>query len=78
MAKSSNNKFKKLSSDIGTPSHIDFIKATDDRRHKARCIYYDKSDKKCHCSGCCTYLLKCVGSAHCIGYREKDWYPTKY
>lgn len=53
MSKDNNNHFRKLSDDIGTPSHIDFLRKNDDRRHKSRCIYYDKSDKKYHCSKCC-------------------------
>ena len=69
-----NDHYKKLSQDIGTPSHIDFLHKSDDRRHKSRCIYYDKTDKKCHCGTCITYKLKCAGSGHCPEYREKEWY----
>ena len=67
--------YKKLSDDIGTPAHIDFLRKNDDRRHKSRCIYYDKSDKKCHCADCVSFMVKCSGSAHCWNYREEDWYP---
>lgn len=68
------NHFKKLSQDIGTPSHFDYLRKNDDRRHKSKCVYYDKIDKKCHCIKCICYLLKCVGSSHCTEYREKDWF----
>lgn len=78
MSKDNINHFRKLSDDIGTPSHIDFLKKNDERRHKSRCIYYDKSDKKCHCSKCCTYLLKCIGASHCKEYREKEWFGGIY
>lgn len=59
-----------LSRNIGTAVHVGYLHSNDDRRHKSRCIYYDKSDKLCHCgkSGC--YMIKCCGSAHCTGYRE--------
>ena len=46
MSKDNINHFRKLSDDIGTPSHIDLLRKNDDRRHKSRCIYYDKADKK--------------------------------
>lgn len=69
--------YKKLSQDIGTPSHIDFLRKNDDRRHKSKCIYYNKSDKKCHCLKCVSYLLKCVGSSHCMEYREETWFKGK-
>lgn len=70
MNKQSKSHFVKLSQDIGTPSHIDFLKSNDDRRHKARCIYYSKQDKNCHCGKCCTYMLKCIGSSHCYNYDD--------
>lgn len=70
MSKSFTNHFKKLSEDIGTPSHIDYLKSNDDRRHKSRCIYYDKSDKKCYCGKCGNYLMKCAGSGQCVRYNE--------
>lgn len=66
--------YKKLSQDIGTPSHIDYLRKKDDRRHKSKCIYYNKQDKKCHCVDCITYTFKCAGSGHCDRYQEKTWY----
>ena len=59
-----------LSRNIGTAVHVGYLHSNDDRRHKSRCIYYDKSDRSCHCgkSGC--YMMRCCGSSHCTGYRE--------
>lgn len=59
-----------LSRNIGTAVHVGYLHSNDDRRHKSRCIYYDKSDKLCHCgkSGC--YMMRCGGSSHCTCYRE--------
>lgn len=64
------NEYIAVSRNIGTPCHVGYMKSNEPRRHKARCIYYDKSDKLCHCgkSGC--YMMRCGGSAHCTGYRE--------
>lgn len=59
-----------LSRNIGTAVHVGYLHSNDDRRHKSRCIYYDKSDKLCHCSKNSCYMIKCCGSAHCTGYRE--------
>ena len=70
MSKSYKKHFKKISEDIGTPSHIDFLRTNDERRHKSRCIYYDKSDKKCYCGKCGNYLMKCSGSSHCNRYDD--------
>lgn len=59
-----------LSRNIGTAVHVGYLHSNDDRRHKSRCIYYDKSDRSCHCgkSGC--YMMRCGGSSHCTCYRE--------
>ena len=53
----------------GTPWHVErFIREDgDDRRHRSRCIYYQKSDAHCN-----QYSGKCRGSAHCAYYREYD------
>ena len=42
-----------LSRNIGTTVHVGYLHSNDDRRHKSRCIYYDKSDKLCHCVVLC-------------------------
>lgn len=70
MSKSNDKHFKKLSEDIGTPTHIDFLRTNDERRHKSHCIHYNKSDKKCHYKRCMSYLFKCPGSSHCSDYDE--------
>lgn len=53
----------------GTPWHIErFARGEDDtRRHQSRCVYYSKKDKKCRCRS-----EKCIGSAHCVNYIERD------
>ena len=51
----------------GIPWHIERYTREDgdDRRHRSRCIYYQKSDTYCsHVVG------KCCGSAHCSYYTE--------
>lgn len=68
MSKSYKNHFKKLSEDIGTPSHIDFLRIKDERRHKSRCIYYDNSDKNVTVVNVGNYLMKCCSSSHCNRY----------
>ena len=56
-----------LSKNIGTPCHTEFLKSKDKRRHKTRCIYYEKIDKFC------TWLkTRCSGSTHCKKYQEKE------
>ena len=37
----------------------------DSRRHRSRCVYYDKETKHCP-----KVVSKCVGAAHCIYYKE--------
>lgn len=51
----------------GTSWHIEKFtrEEGDPRRHRSRCIHYDKRTKECHFrSG------KCIGSAHCMYYKE--------
>ena len=50
----------------GVPWHKEFLRATDDRRHKRRCIYHGDSD---YCKHLC---MKCIGSSHCYAYKEKE------
>lgn len=59
-----------LSRNIGTSVHVGYLHTNDERRHKTRCIYYNKSDKLCYCgkSGC--YMIKCCGSSHCTCYSD--------
>ena len=56
----------KLSRDIGTPVHVGYLKKTDTRRHKARCIYIDKATKMCK-----WFMRKCTSSSRCEKYRER-------
>ncbi len=49
----------------GTSWHIEQLKKSedDDRRHRSRCIHYER--KRCH-----LYCGNCLGSSHCRYYRE--------
>lgn len=55
-----------------TPWHLGYAKKKEDdpRRHKARCIYYYKTNKTCECTKSPCYLFNCGGSAHCKYYKE--------
>ena len=55
-----------MSRNIGTVVHEGFLKSDGKRRHKARCIYYDKVGKICS-----FVVSKCIGSSHCKNYKEK-------
>lgn len=56
-----------LSKNIGTPVHVGFLKSDGLRRHKARCIFYDKINKMCE-----LFFKKCTGSSRCNDYIERD------
>ena len=45
--------------------HIGYSEPSGDRRHKAKCIYYDRG----HCLFQC---ISCVGSSHCDCYRTTN------
>lgn len=61
----SDNRYIGMSKNIGTPVHGTYLKSDGHRRHKARCIYYDKIRK------ICKWLVgKCIGSSHCNKYEE--------
>lgn len=64
----SDNKFIGISKSIGTPVHGEYLKNKDGiRRHKARCINYNKVDKSCRILN-----NKCIGSSHCNYYDEQN------
>ena len=46
----------------GHPWHIEYLKTKDDRRHRARCVYFRPG-------GGCMLHEKCFGSSHCSKYR---------
>lgn len=54
----------------GTPWHVEQMHRSegDSRRHRARCIYYDKNQKLC----VLWKNKKCYGTAHCSRYKEKQ------
>lgn len=66
-------KNKKQNVHMDVPYHIEFLRKDefDNRRHKSRCKFYNKDTKKCDCYNCLTFSHKCIGSAHCIKYKEK-------
>lgn len=39
------NRYISASKNIGTPCHVGYLKSDGQRRHKARCVYYDKIKK---------------------------------
>lgn len=60
------NSYIGISKNIGTPCHVGYIKSDGIRRHKARCIHYDKIRKMCT-----WFIIKCTGSSKCNKYCEK-------
>ena len=60
------NRYIGISKNIGTPMHGEYLKSDGVRRHKARCIYYDKVGKLCG-----YFVRKCLGSSRCSEYKEK-------
>ena len=59
----------KLNQMTGTPWHVEkYTRQEDDsRRHRSRCVYYTVKSK--HCS----YRYgNCIGSAHCLYYKEDE------
>ncbi len=52
----------------GTPWHVEKFTRNegDDRRHRSRCAYYQRSD-----GSCIRYCERCRGSAHCYYYKER-------
>ncbi len=49
----------------GTPWHIGYVKASDDRRHRSRCIYFIPKRG-------CKLIGNCCGSSHCEKYKEEQ------
>ena len=59
-------KFAKIN---GTPWHVEQVHNEDEndpRRHRKRCIYFDKDARHCK-----KQYGMCVGAAHCKYYKEK-------
>lgn len=72
--KKSDPSIEGLSQRMGTPSHIEYLhmQEGDTRRHKSRCIEYDKKKDVCMCTKSANFLLKCGGSSHCEYYKEES------
>ena len=51
----------------GTPFHIEKLPNPDGRRHRARCVYYQKNENHCKYS-----FGVCIGASHCPYYQEKS------
>lgn len=51
----------------GSPWHVEkFVKAENDtRRHRSRCVFYDKEEKYCY-----KQVGVCIGASHCKDYKE--------
>lgn len=62
-----------LRESIGTPVHISYLKMSEDdsRRHKSRCVEYDKKKNVCMCEKSPYFTMRCGGSSHCVHYAEK-------
>ena len=63
-----------LSRIMGTPSHVEYLHMAegDRKRHKSRCIEYDKRSATCRCVKSPYYTSRCGGSSHCQYYKEKS------
>mgnify|MGYP004509116147 CR=1 FL=1 len=63
-----------LSRNMGTPSHVEYLHMAegDKKRHKSRCIEYDKKSSTCRCVKSPYYTSRCGGSSHCQYYKEKS------
>lgn len=63
----------KLSQSLGTPSHVEFLRMSegDKKRHKSRCIEYDKKKDVCICTKSPLFMMRCSGSSHCHYYKEE-------
>lgn len=63
-----------LSRNMGTPSHVEYLHMAegDKKRHKSRCIEYDKKNSTCRCVKSPYYTSRCGGSSHCQYYKEKS------
>lgn len=57
---------KKVKHLTGTPWHVDFVKITDNKRDRRRCVYYNNQEKVCT-----EWNGPCHGSSHCMQYKEK-------
>lgn len=60
------NEYIGISKNIGTSCHVGYLQGDGHRRHKARCIYYDKVRKFCE-----WFMMKCAGSSKCDKYEEE-------
>lgn len=59
------NEYISINKTVGTPCHVGYLQGDGQRRHKVRCIYYDKTNKFCK-----WFMFKCTGSSHCERYEE--------
>ncbi|MBU3203601.1 hypothetical protein [Clostridium algidicarnis] len=54
----------------GTSAHISYLKSNEEnRRHKTKCIYFDKGI--CKCGAFTNYMCKCTSSVLCNYYKVK-------
>ena len=66
--------YNNLNQRMGTASHIEYLKMPDGdkRRHKRRCIEYDKKKELCMCVKSPYFIMKCGGASHCKYYSEQS------
>lgn len=72
MIKESNPMLNRLNEKMGTASHIEYLKMSENdiRRHKSRCVEYDNKKNVCMCVRSPYFTLHCGGSSHCKYYAE--------
>ena len=58
----------------GTPWHVEILTMDEDdsRRHRARCIFYNRGTKKC-----AKHVEGCYGASHCDFYKEREPEPEE-
>lgn len=66
--------YNNLNQRMGTPSHIEYLKMADGdkRRHRTRCVEYDKKKEVCMCVKSPYFTIRCGGASHCKYYLEHN------
>ena len=66
--------YNNLNQRMGTPSHIEYLKMADGdkRRHRSRCVEYDKKKEVCMCVKSPYFTIRCGGASHCKYYAEHN------
>ena len=72
--------YNNLNQRMGTPSHIEYLKMADGdkRRHRSRCVEYDKKKEVCMCVKSPYFTIRCGGASHCKYYSEHSEEEIKH